>query len=280
MAQCTVEECSLNGEYEGKCALHCDKKDYQNDRRSGVLAVFLEDLIHYLYDELEQIPTSDFHKKLDIQRVNHPNNSDKDLLKLVLINDASNVFDELFIEQEIVFRNIWFPERKGRDYFDYFKLFKKFKGIHFDFCDIYFTEIDVQELELFFQDCNFKNDWSINSYSVLDNVNKVIFQNCKFLSRVNGYLSENAIKEFKVKCQLFNDCEFFKSIVFDGITFEKSIFNNSEDHTQNLNRLMLNKCTFNERFLLNNGEYNELIIENTEFQGKVELKNNSITKTK
>ena len=43
---------------------------------------------------------------------------------------------------------------------------------------------------------------------------------------------------------------------------------------------MLNKCTFNERFLLNNGEYNELIIENTEFQGKVELKNNSITKTK
>jgi hypothetical protein len=277
MAQCTIDRCDAEGLHKGKCSLHCSKSDYQKDSLDGVLSAFFEELIKYLYDEFIAIPSSDFHSILESQKIIYSDKDGASLLTFLLINKNSNVFDDFFIEQSVAFDKISFPERKDRDYFDYFKLFVKFKSIHFDYCNIHFTSLDINELELFFQDCEFKNHWSINSYAMLDNSDNVIFGNCKFLSTIDGYVSKSPIKELKIKCQLFRDCEFSKDINFHGVTFEKTIFNNSEQFIQNLNRLSINKCTFNDRFLLNNGVYNEFKIKNSAFKGKFEIKNNSIT---
>lgn len=274
---CSTDDCNLTAKYDNKCALHCEKGKYQEDRRNGKLIDFYEDLISYINNELSQRPTLEFKRMLLLEKSRSPDiDNDNELFKTLLLNDNSSL-NKLISKQIIYFGNIVFPDREQRDNFDFFKLFKKFKGIHLDLSTIYFGSLNLPDVKLFLQDCTILNDWSIHPYSILlDVVNQTVFQNCIFQADVSTSSEENSRDILKVEHHLFNDCQFNKKLSLLRGVYDKSIFNNSMEFRQSLPYLHIEKCEFKDRFELNNADVTLLKIKNMEFEGKFELKENHI----
>jgi uncharacterized protein YjbI with pentapeptide repeats len=276
MPQCTVDKCGLDGKYDGKCALHCEKRDYQNDRRNGVLSDFYEELAQYIHDELSHSYKKSLQDSLDDARERHLQSSNFSFATL-LLDDGDGILKKILSDEIMFFGAINFPEIKSRDTFDFFKLFQLFKGVHFDRSTIGFGSINLKNVQLFFQDCTFTNDWSIHSYLIIEDVvSQTIFQNCIFKERVASAVKEHSRDILKVDCYLFNDCKFNKKVIFNRGIYTKSIFNNSNHYKQILLAILIENCEFQARFELNNSDITLLTIENMEFEGKFELKKSNI----
>ncbi|MBL4682455.1 MAG: hypothetical protein JKY88_17270 [Pseudomonadales bacterium] len=284
MINCNIDGCEFESKYSSKCALHCDKSDSQIYNKKGLLSDFYNLLIDCISNENSKLLE---YKKDTTMVIGLKSTISEGLISGGVVNQKNikkylggtnaNVEIKDIVSSCVAnFEKIIFPDRDERDSCDYFKVLNKMKGVHFDRCVIHFTEIDVQELELFFQDCVFLNDWNINSYSMLDNINKVIFQDCKFNGNVSAYVTETSTKRLIINTQLFNDCSFSKQVSFIRIEFEESIYKNDEDYEQNLNQLVIENCKFTGRFLLNKSNINRLLIKNSEFYEKFELKENVI----
>ena len=131
----------------------------------------------------------------------------------------------------------------------------------------------MPNVQLFFQDCTFLNDWSIHSYSIIEEViSQAIFQHCNFQRSVISALPENSIDKLEIKNHLFNDCTFKCQVSFYRGTYLKSIFSNSEKYIQKISELKIENCEFEEGLSLNKSEVDTLIIQNMVFEGKVDIK--------
>ena len=253
---CSQNNCNLPAMYNGECALHCNKSDYQTDRINGKLKEFYDDLEHHI-------------------RKNVLKNSPEEQKKEKEIASDKSAQENLSTKKQkiIHLRGIKFPERDPRDEFDFFKLLRQFKGIHFDDSTIYFGSINLPNVQLFFQNCIFLNDWSIHSFLMIEDVTEqTIFQNCDFQKSVISASSENSIDKLEVESYLFNDCTFKCQVIFHRGTYLKSIFFNSEGFIQKISNLHIENCEFKGRLLLNQSKIEVLKIQNMEFEGKVELK--------
>lgn len=291
-SKCTTDYCYLAAKYEDKCALHCSKGGYQSDKVKGVLNDFYDQLAEYILAEhLTETYASfgedevDLDLKTELQqggiewpkerleRIEERKKSYIDKIK----GDESKSISDALNKYPIVFQGIIFPDNRYRDFFDFFKLFKKFNGIHFDSSTIHFSSIDIPDVNLFFQDCTFVSDWTINSYLILEDVvSKTVFQNCIFQENVASSSMENARDILNINCHLFNDCEFKKKVIFNRGIYNKSIFNNSNEFKQKLPSFQIANCEFKAHFELNKAEIDELRIQDMEFEEKFELKNNNI----
>ena len=110
--------------YNGECALHCDKSDYQTDRRNGKLKEF--------YDDLER------HIHKNVLRNSYKNLPEEPKKEKEIASDKSAQENLPTKKQKIIhLRGIKFPERDPRDSFDFFKLLRQFTGVHFDDSIIY-----------------------------------------------------------------------------------------------------------------------------------------------
>ena len=253
---CSQNNCNLPAMYNGECALHCNKSDYQTDRINGKLKEFYDDLEHHI-------------------RKNVLKNSPEEQKKEKEIASDKSAQENLSTKKQkiIHLRGIKFPERDPRDEFDFFKLLRQFKGIHFDDSTIYFGSINLPNVQLFFQNCIFLNDWSIHSFLMIEDVTEqTIFQNCDFQKSVISASPENSIDKLEVESYLFNDCTFKCQVIFHRGTYLKSIFFNSEGFIQKISNLHIENCEFKGRLLLNQSKIEVLKIQNMEFEGKVELK--------
>lgn len=289
--KCNVEDCSFIANYDDKCALHCKKSDYQSDNLKGVLADFYELLVEYiLIETLPSIANDEIDNLLKIELNGNKNDVLTEKLELVQKRKSSyisqiksnddNTINAALQQEIIVFQSILFPEFKSRDYFNFFNLFKKFKGIHFDLSIISFGSFNLPNIELFFQDCTFTSDWTIHSYSLLDDVvSQSVFQQCTFQRSVASASLEYSTDELKISHHLFNDCKFNKQIILLRGIYIKEIFNNSLDFVQKISNIHIENCKFEGRFKLNNAQVNVLKLQNMEFEEKVELKNNDIDQT-
>ena len=259
---CSIDDCAREVfERTTECVLHCKKNDYSHDfQNNGILRKFYDALIEYIAE-------SAFEWK-------HPDNPEivnTESFKTYLQEGVGS--DEVvnFCNNEVtVFTFIFFPCRDGRDNFDYLKLLRKIKGAHFNYCKFTAHSVEIPKVEAFFQDCEFFQWWSITQSKLLGNVNNVLYQNCKFREDVSSYLDDDHSATLDIP--LFNNCSFDKSLSFGSVSLKKPVFNNTDDDLIKIHKLRIENCEIDEKFVLNklNAEY--ILIENSEFKAKLELK--------
>lgn len=263
---CSVNDCEReifkNNE---QCVLHCKKSDYSQDfHNKSILREFFDALIDY-------IASSAFEWK----KPGNPSVVNIDSLKEYL--RTGNSEDEVaeFCKNEItVFSFIFFPCRDGRDNFDYLRVLNRIKGAHFNYCKFTAHSLELLEVEVFYQDCEFFQFWSITNSKLLGNVNNVLYQNCQFKEDVSSHFEDE--KKISLDIPLFNNCSFDKTLSFGNIDLRQPIFNNTDSDQINIHRLRIENCTIYERFVLNKIKTTYLLVENSEFKSKIELKDGMI----
>lgn len=259
---CSINDCAREVfENTTECVLHCQKSDYSHDfQNKGILRKFYDALIEYIVESA-----------FEWKKPDNPEAVNTETLKAYLQGGTGS--DEIinFCNDEItVFNFIFFPCRDSRDNFDYLKVLRKIKGAHFNYCKFTAHSVEIPEVETFFQDCEFFQWWSITQSKLLGNVNNVLYQNCQFREDVSSYLDDDHTATLDIP--LFNNCSFDKTLSFGNISLKKPVFNNTDNHLIKIHKLRIENCKIEEKFVLNKLNADYLLIGNSEFKSKLELK--------
>ncbi len=288
---------------EKHCALHTIKGSYHKDNSSGLLNSFFYELIDYikkpsleyyngikgaknlnLEEEsyyLEQYFTSSSEKFNEFNQKYAPLPSDR-LKKFISLHQHEyqggivkiDSLIKYYQKFTVHFNNILFPERDDRDPFDYLKVLEKISKLHFDGCEFNTSYIDLPKQEIFYQNCTFISNWYLSNTQILQNINQVVYQECTFRDEVS-ILPPDSDDVSIIENTLFNDCLFEQSLIFENTKFISPIFNNISN-ISNAERLYIQNCTIEDSFILNNLNTKYLLIEDTEFKSKVELKEGEV----
>lgn len=263
---CSVNDCEREVfENNEQCVLHCKKNDYSQDfHNKSILREFFDALIDY-------IAASAFEWK----KPDNPSVVNVDSLKEYLrTGNGENEVAEFCKSEITVFNFIFFPCRNSRDNFDYLRTLNRIKGAHFNYCKFTAHSVELPEVEVFYQDCEFFQFWSITNSKLLGNVNNILYQNCQFKEDVSSYLEDEKLSSLDIP--LFNDCSFEKTLSFGNIDLKKPVFNNTDSDQINIHRLIIENCTIYGKFVLNRVKTNYLQVKNSEFKSKIELKDGVI----
>lgn len=259
---CSLNDCEREVfESTTECVLHCKKNDYSYDfRNNSILRKFHDALIEHIAESAFKWKHPDNHEIVNTE-------SFKTYLQEgVGSNEVVN-----FCNNEItVFTYIFFPCRDSRDNFDYLKLLRKIKGAHFNYCKFTAHSVEIPKVEAFFQNCEFFQRWSITQSKLLGNVNNVLYQNCKFSEDVSSYLNDDLSATLDIP--LFNNCSFDKSLSFGNVSLKEPVFNNTDDDLIKIHKLRIENCAIEKKFILNKLDAEYILIENSEFKAKLELK--------
>ena len=251
--------------------LFCKKTSYSSDRYSNVLQNFYNEFIEYIIANL-------FENKKSLA-----NKLSKENLRNYFKNHTFNNSEYNKILKEITFVpiNIHFPARDGRDHFDYLKILNLFGEIHFNYCEFYLSHLNLKNVKCFFQDCIFHAEWTLYNYKLLENVDNVIYQSCKFHKLVSNYIPENQNDQNKLaifeNAQFDYTCEFYSNINLNKCHFKNMLFNSNQNNylnKNNLKQIIFEKCIFDSKFKLNNCNIQIFKIIDTIFKDKFEFKNN------
>lgn len=263
---CSNDECKKDVfEHRDECVLHCEKERYSEDRYKGVLSSFYDALVDYV---------------VELALKSRPEAVNPEILKENLIQgNGSDEVINFCATSELAFTEIFFPGHDERDSYNYLNLLKKLKGAWFIRCKFTAGSIDTPNLEVFFDECEFWLYWSITPLKVLDNVNNVLFQNCKFLKGVSLSKGDERSKhQFDV--QLFENCIFEQELSFRDVKLKSRVFNNTNTDFLKIDKLIIENCEIDEKFILNKLKINSLLIKNSTFNSKVEFKGNEIDEIK
>lgn len=262
---------------ENKCILHCEKFTYDIDfRKIGFLNDFYDELIQYIINLIGK----DRIEELFLDYWDDENNKYKDIQTNKLIeyfkpyfnNEeyVNDLFDFLFEDKVIVFNHIFFPEHDGRDDFNYMKIISKLKKIHFNYCKFSTTYLELNNIEVFFQDCEFFDSYSISSSKLLTNVSNVIYQMCIFNKDI--YISKMDNKENIIENTLFSDCQFKKELEAEDINFKKGIFNNTKYNEYiEISKIKFFNCIIGNDFILQGYKIGKFDLSETTFLGKTKI---------
>jgi len=267
--KCSCTDCDLDTwrEYD-KCVLHCPKNDYSNDWNDGTLSSFYDEFKKYIIDSVKKSHKyiDDMNAKLTIEEL-EANNIDKENF-------------DAFEEYQIVPRNIMFPTRDDRDYFDYFHLLDCFGKVWFIGCEFYLSDLELARARVFFQDCIFLNDWYLYDYSILKNRDNVIYQTCKFNKLISAYSREDDIYILSYS-QFDYTCIFYQGLELDFVHFKEPLFNtNQENYQENyaIKYIKFEYCIFEKKLELINCKIDTLYMNKNTFEDKFECKFNLIQK--
>lgn len=277
LPKCSIEGyegCNLEAYKEHKeCVLHCSKEEPARNYHASfdMLDDFYKQLIIYIVDQIykekepiDGIGFEDIYKYFGISNSMRP-----------ISDPQKKNVEKVLKDQIVVFDYIAFPVRDARERFDYQPVLNMLGQIHFNYCKFYLSGLDMPEIEVYFQDCEFYDNWYIKDYAMLDNVDDVLYQECVFNSSVSA--SNNGEKDIKHKLQnsQFMNCTFNKALELDHITIEKPLFNNSEHETFEINELKISNCDFEDRFILNKYNIKTISIAGSVFEKKFEFKENT-----
>ena len=265
---CIINDCERNV-YENleKCILHCKKSHYAQDfHETGFLDLFYEELLSYIVDYAY------LHK-------NENGLINKNNFRAYLDGDSQDLLDGVIKSlksTKIVFTKIFFPERDNRDSFDYKNLLKKLDSIHFNYCEFTALGLNLGDVKIFFQECEFHQHWAIYNAQMLDNRSKVVYQQCVF--NKTATVSHEGNGRFEITHTLFDNCNFKEKLEFYSIKFNAAVFNNNREIETEIKAFDINDCVFDDKFILNNchiGEYNS---DSNVFNSKFEFKSNTVQK--
>lgn len=262
---------------ENKCILHCEKFTYDIDfRKIGFLNDFYDELIQYIINLIGK----DRIEELFLDYWDDENNKYKDIQTNKLIeyfkpyfnneDHVSDLFDFLFEDRVIVFNHIFFPEHDGRDYFDYMKILSKLKRVWFNYCKFSTTYLELNNIEVFFQDCEFFDRYSISNSKLLTNASNVIYQMCIFNKDIDISKMDN--KENIIENTLFSDCQFKKELEAEDINFKKGIFNNTKYNEYiEISKIKFFNCIIGNDFILQGYKIGNFDLSETTFLGKTKI---------
>ena len=266
MSACSVSECDLDTESGlEECILHCEKEDYGTDyHKGGFLHRFYKALAAYVAKE--QVSHEWERQTFSVE----------EFTDFLLDRETTNreALQQATENARIVFTRFHFPGRDSRDPFDYQKLLAKLGGIHFNYCVFALHSISLHEVQCFFQDCEFKLAWYLSNHPVLGNHNDVLYQSCKFREDVSG--SGEGSDQLVLNENQFHNCVFDKELAFYGVDFNGQLFKNSEDYVTEIPKFVAKDCRIDAKLCANALKVDQLLIGNTEFSEKVELKNSSV----
>lgn len=269
--KCKKDDCSnLTFGTLDKCALHCEKGSYRTDWYNGLLLEFTSLLNNYILSYF----TDDYYRYKGLNQ--HANQLVYELR--VYLNNSRNLYqssviERFFCEVEIIFLGVIFPTRDSRDDFDYFKTLEMFKGIHFIDCGFYLGDINIKNIEFFFQSCCFESEFTIKPITLLDNVTDSLFSECTFneITNIIPIGDDNSIGN-----TLFSGCTFESDLNICDMNFKKELFSCEGSSKNKFSNLTVLSCIFEVSFKLNLVEINKLCIEDTEFQSKFEIKETTV----
>jgi hypothetical protein len=270
LSTCSVENCDLKVFESLDCSLHCQKNDYQVD--NSLLSDFFLSFKNYILDEFFEHNDilSNKYNKQDISTYFSQNKFD---------NEEIN---EVLKKQIITPASIIFPTRDSRDTFDYKKFLNLFGQIHFNYCEFYLSSLDLQDIEVFFQDCLFHVRWDLQNYKVLENADNVIYQTCTFKDDISNYTTDEHKKYYPLKSNQFDyTCTFEKKlslnyVQFDGLLFSTEQGNHLEEKLK-IKVIDLENCIFNRKLVINRFQIESFTAKNTIFENKFEFKENDVT---
>lgn len=263
MTKCCVENCENNVFSNfNKCALHCEKDDYQTDFRSGLLQEFYDLLNGYVIEYLLMSHPAFNSNSIILNTITNIYNTRASLHQYESVRNIAK-------DEEIIFSNIVFPMRKPQDRFDYFNTIKLFKGIYFKGCEFYLTSFNIGENEVFFEFCHFKRYIDFSPMKLLLNETGAIFSSCHFES--NCVISARPNKcEFD--SHIFSGAYFKGKLELQGLLLKKEIISNYDESVLILNDFYINTCIFEEKLKLNEHLFKNLIIKDSLFKSKCEIK--------
>lgn len=269
MSKCAFNKCQNKsfGNLD-KCALHCNKNDYHTDWQSGLLAEFKELLCNYVLSELA---ASDY-------RSGSLNRSQLDEL-IELAREKNDGSNGALIKAHMVLSFIVFPQHDDRDFFDYSDVLCLFESIHFNYCEFYCTVLELNETQVFFQDCKFHTNWMLFNYKLLANIDDVIYQSCEFYLDVTSELVSDEAR-VKINNNQFDfGCVFHSKLSINNVDMDAELFSSrqlTEKYSLIIKELMLSNVRVGGKFIINNLEADSVRCEDIEFGGKFELKNSTV----
>lgn len=275
-------------EYD-ECILHCTKetlsslsnpyfKDYD---------LFFNSLIEYILEQILRIKKDiDFINKNNLMKYFSLTDDEFDKLKnykesgtlahIIVDNSPEKKLFEYFRSNKIIFNKIYFPNTDNRDVPNYEYILEKLGKIHFNYCSFYITSLDLENIECFFQDCNFYENWSLKNFKVSQELDDFeVYQACTFYEDVSAFNGEK--NRYILDNVQFNGCTFKKELTFENINALKPIFKDWNEFNSNINGLNINNCSFENKFILKNYTIENLFLKNTIFKGKFEFTNNTVT---
>jgi len=184
----------------------------------------------------------------------------------------------------IVLNYIIFPEHDERYDDSYEKILKTLKSIQFNYCEFHTSNLDLPEIQCFFQDCKFHKYWTLYDYKVLKNKDDVIYQCCTFMEDVSVYSAEDKGILFPIfhESQFDYGCTFKGEVRFDDTKIKKPLFNTNQNSYSStplfMQSLIFHNCTFEQPFKLNNYKIDYFSCNHTVFKNKskFEFKNNEV----
>lgn len=276
------KDCSLPKykDYD-ECILHCSKEDTVKDyhmsfeERDLFKEKFIEHIVDILFEHTEETTTRN---KKGIKEYLEAEEA-----------EADEAYDEFLKSKIIVLNHISFPNQDSRDDSDYTFLLNKLGKVHFNYCKFYVKWIKLENVEVFFQDCEFYDDWYLEDYALLENQSNVIYQKCTFHKNVSASGSENEAEENEdetgedkrkkrpslTKIQ-FSNCSFLERLSFEYVDIMASLFNNHDEIPSKIKYLKLYYTNIKKRFILNNCSIDSVYMKNCVFEDKYEFKNNTI----
>lgn len=258
------------------CALHCEKNKYSDDYRSDLLVAFKKALIKEIINSLKISNSLD--SLISIEDVS---------FYLEAEEYTHKEYNELLNKEILVLNDVHFPEYKHRDPFDYTKVLRLFNKIHFNRCHFYvgllgFEGSDPKDKEFFFQDCVFHKWWVLKNFSILENADGVLYQQCIFKGDVENSHNESGGLFMLESNQFDFTCIFSKSLKLSSLSLKGKLFSSEQmnypakEQIPKIAEISLNKTSFQQRFTLNNISIGLFKAQDCIFKNKFEFKNNHV----
>lgn len=265
--KCDVKGCNRDCFQETKqCILHCEKHTYSKDiENAPVLNDFYNALIDYIAKYI-----------FDHTYIDQEVPSQEQVLEYLRLGSGTQDIIDFCSRETIVFNSVFFPCRDAKDTFDYLNVLNRLVGVYFNYCTFTALLLDIPNVKIFYQNCEFRQNWFIQNLTILRNGNNIAYQTCTFRGNVNIF-SLGADEDFTtLDVSLFADCVFHKELSFKNMTFSKKIFNNSDYYETSIEALKIEQCVIHDDFILNNLNSRSVLIIDTEFKSKFEMKDSHI----
>lgn len=174
-------------------------------------------------------------------------------------------------KQKVFLENIVFPNFIKECEKSFHIVLQKLGSILFKACEFWCSGLEIPNISKFYENCEFHSDWIIRNEHRITKY-PTLFQDCIFYKYV--YLKIEDFYEYPIiEYSLFKNCMFEDKLEFEGVIFKQPIFKNTNNQKTSVNQLIINNCTIDNKFILNNCDINELRLISTTFNDLVNLSN-------
>ncbi|WNC70910.1 hypothetical protein RGQ13_12285 [Thalassotalea psychrophila] len=265
-----IDSCNLEGAYDDKCALHCIKGKYQDDKISGVLDDFYIILIQYLF--------ADFQSNYRSSGVSF------DQFREYLAGQDNEIIENRLENSITIINGVFFPEYSVQDSSHFLHLLNRLKRVQFGKCDFTTQQVDLKNIRVQFFECLFHEEYTISNHAeLLEGESDVLYQNCEFLSDVVFIKTAFDKPRAIYRSPIFGDCKFRRPIHIEKVQIESQIFIDYDHPRKPIVKVLalyIKDSVINVNFKFNQYSLSSLLIEDSIFKKKVELKHNIIRETR